>query len=44
MGDVLGVIFYGQVFFSFKLEGNITLSSIVSYVTTVWGNAKITID
>ena len=31
----VGIIFHGQAFFSFQLEGDITLSLIVSYVTTV---------
>ena len=35
-----GVIFHGQAFYFSKLEGNITLSSIVSYVATLCKKEK----
>ena len=42
VGDARGVICHGQAFYFSKLGGNITLTSIVSYVATIWDIAKIT--
>ena len=36
MGNGREVIYHGQAFYLFRLEGNITLSSFMSYVATVW--------
>ena len=42
VGDVRGVICHGQAFYFSKLGDNITLTSIVLYVATIWDIAKIT--